>query len=182
MGSYLSSVITTSIGLVIGVPIALAINDYQRKLQATETSKQLERERLSKEILLLQYINKELELNKSLLENAIQGQKSEKNYLTYLGVKSDLWVSLLSSGDLKYLSDTMILDSLSSSYFFINRIKELEKIYYAPNFFMAVSSKGGNYYTGKRAVDTVELLRPDALGQVTQTYNLISEFLIKVTK
>jgi signal transduction protein with GAF and PtsI domain len=81
MESYLSSVITTSIGLVIGVPIALAINDYQRKLQATETSKQLEHERLSKEILLLQYINKELELNKSLLENAIQGQKSKKKLL-----------------------------------------------------------------------------------------------------
>ena len=54
------SVITTTIGLVIGVPIALAINDYQRKLQATETSKKLELERLSKEILLLQYINEEL--------------------------------------------------------------------------------------------------------------------------
>jgi hypothetical protein len=94
-------------------------------------------------------------------------------------MKSDLWLSLLSSGDLKYVIDTVILDSLSSSYFFINRIKELEKIYYDPNFFFEVSSEGENY-TGKRAVDTVEILRPDALEQVNQTCNLISEFLTKL--
>jgi hypothetical protein len=94
-------------------------------------------------------------------------------------VKSDLWVSLLSSGDLKYVSDPVILDSLSSSYFFINRIKELEKVYYDPNIYMQLS---GDNYTGKRAVDTVEILRPEALEQVTQTNNIISEFLNKVTK
>ncbi|MBE9141546.1 hypothetical protein IQ254_30890 [Nodosilinea sp. LEGE 07088] len=181
MENYLSSVITTTIGVVIGIPVALTINDYQRKLQFTETSKQLENERLSKEILLLQYIKEELGLNKSLLENAVEGQKSAKNYLTYLGMKSDFWISLLSSGDLKHISDTKVLNSVSSSYFFINRIKELEKVYYHPNFFFAVSSKDKESYTGKRAVDTVEYLRPVALEQITETYNLISEFLDRLS-
>jgi len=180
MRDYLSGVVTTTIGVIIGIPVALAINNYQRKLQSEETSRQLEIERLSRKILLLQYISEELELNKSILEDSIEKQRSIKNYTNRIGMKSDLWLSLLSSGDLKYIDETEILNSLSLSYFFINRIRDLEKVYYDTSFHMATDNK--DYYTGKRAVQTVEYLRPKAFEQVAQTHAFVSDFLARLSK
>jgi len=180
MRDYLSSVVTTTIGVVIGIPVALAINDYQRKLQSEEASRQLENERLNRKILLLQYISEELELNKFLLEDSIEKQRSIKNYTTRAGMKSDLWLSLLSSGDLKYIDGAEILSSLSLSYFFINRIRDLEKVYYDTSFYLATANKDN--YTGKRAVQAVEYLRPIAFDQVAQTHALISDFLAMLSK
>jgi len=180
MRDYLSSVVTTTIGVVIGIPVALAINDYQRKLQSEEASRQLENERLNRKILLLQYISEELELNKFLLEDSIEKQRSIKNYTTRAGMKSDLWLSLLSSGDLKYIDGAEILSSLSLSYFFINRIRDLEKVYYNTSFYLATANKDN--YTGKRAVQAVEYLRPIAFDQVAQTHALISDFLAMLSK
>lgn len=180
MRDYLSSVVTTTIGVVIGIPVALAINDYQRKLQSEEASRQLENERLNRKILLLQYISEELELNKFLLEDSIEKQRSIKNYTTRAGMKSDLWLSLLSSGDLKYIDGAEILSSLSLSYFFINRIRDLEKVYYDTSFHLATVNKDN--YTGKRAVQAVEYLRPIAFDQVVQTHALISDFLAMLSK
>ena len=180
MRDYLSSVVTTTIGVVIGIPVALAINDYQRKLQSEEASRQLENERLNRKILLLQYISEELELNKFLLEDSIEKQRSIKNYTTRAGMKSDLWLSLLSSGDLKYIDGAEILSSLSLSYFFINRIRDLEKVYYDTSFHLATVNKDN--YTGKRAVQAVEYLRPIAFDQVAQTHALISDFLAMLSK
>lgn len=180
MRDYLSGVVTTTIGVIIGIPVALAINNYQRKLQSEETSRQLEIERLSRKILLLQYISEELELNKSILENSIEKQRSIKNYTNRIGMKSDLWLSLLSSGDLKYIDETEILNSLSLSYFFINRIRDLEKVYYDTSFHMATDNE--DYHTGKRAVQTVEYLRPEAFEQVAQTHALVSDFLARLSK
>lgn len=180
MRDYLSGVVTTTIGVIIGIPVALAINNYQRKLQSEETSRQLEIERLSRKILLLQYISEELELNKSILEDSIEKQRSIKNYTNRIGMKSDLWLSLLSSGDLKYIDETEILNSLSLSYFFINRIRDLEKVYYDTSFHMATDNE--DYYTGKRAVQTVEHLRPKAFEQVAQTHAFVSDFLARLSK
>jgi len=180
MRDYLSSVVTTTIGVVIGIPVALAINDYQRKLQSEEASRQLENERLNRKILLLQYISEELELNKFSLEDSIEKQRSIKNYTTRAGMKSDLWLSLLSSGDLKYIDGAEILSSLSLSYFFINRIRDLEKVYYDTSFHLATVNKDN--YTGKRAVQAVEYLRPIAFDQVVQTHALISDFLAMLSK
>jgi len=180
MRDYLSSVVTTTIGVVIGIPVALAINDYQRKLQSEEASRQLENERLNRKILLLQYISEELELNKFSLEDSIEKQRSIKNYTTRAGMKSDLWLSLLSSGDLKYIDGAEILSSLSLSYFFINRIRDLEKVYYDTSFHLATVNKDN--YTGKRAVQAVEYLRPIAFDQVAQTHALISDFLAMLSK
>jgi len=180
MRDYLSGVVTTTIGVIIGIPVALAINNYQRKLQSEETSRQLEIERLSRKILLLQYISEELELNKSILEDSIEKQRSIKNYTNRIGMKSDLWLSLLSSGDLKYIDETEILNSLSLSYFFINRIRDLEKVYYDTSFHMATDNE--DYYTGKRAVQTVEYLRPKAFEQVAQTHAFVSDFLARLSK
>jgi hypothetical protein len=180
MGDYLSNVVTTTIGVIIGIPVALAINDYQRKIQSEEASRQIEIERYSRKILLLQYISEELELNKSLLKDSIEKQSSIKNYTTYIGLKSDLWLSLLSSGDLKYIDEAEILNSLSLSYFLINRIRDLEKVYYDTNFYMQTDNK--DYYTGKRAVQAVEYLRPIAFDQVAQTHALISDYLAELSK
>lgn len=180
MKDYLSSVVTTTIGVIIGIPVALAISDYQRKLQSEEASRQLESERFNRKILLLKYISEELELNKSLLKDSIEKQTAIKNYTTYIGMKSDFWLSLLSSGDLKYIDEAEILNSLSLSYFLINRIGDLEKVYYDTNFHMATANKDN--YTGKRAVQAVEYLRPEAFDQVVQTRTLISDFLAKLSK
>lgn|GEM_PF-3499644 len=166
--TFLGNLFATIIGIFIGIPIALEISRYQSAIQEKQEKAKREWERLARKQRILNLVEHELIYNRDLLSAMVEKQGSAPGIVTYLGLKNDLWNALSDGGELHWIDDLKLLDSITKAYYHIRRIIFLEEKYFDPEFNSAVSSEGRNTYAGERIVKGVTTIRPDGLAAIEQ--------------
>lgn len=116
MGNMLSTVLA----LIGGIPIALWINRFSQTYE--ENQKQLNNRK--REIDILQLIKEELDFSYNSL--FLNGKKGNSTSITTQPLKSSLWEALISSEDTKYIKDPKLLNQISSAYYVLKIIQNIE--------------------------------------------------------
>ncbi len=105
----------------------------------------------------------------------VEKQKSAPAIVTYLGLKNDLWEALSDGGELHWVDNLKLLDSITKAYYHIRRVIFLEEKYFDPAFNNAVLTEEGDTYAGARMVKGVIAIRPAGLVAVEQALTEIKE-------
>lgn len=169
----------TMIGAIVGILIALEINRYQQETQEKRERQVQEREKSARKTKILTLIRGELELNRQILFSTIEKQRIHPKVVPLTGMKDDLWNAFSASGELQWIDDLELLDSISTAYYYIRRIIPLEEKYFEPLFSLKLVSDTGpeGSYGGERIVRNLASIRPDALRAVEQTLEEIEKHL-----
>lgn len=101
----LSNYLATAAGVVIGIPTALALSAIQERVADEKSQEKLIALKGERQLRILRLVEKELQYNHQILESRKNFQTRERPYLNYPGVKTELWNSLSSSGDLQWIDD-----------------------------------------------------------------------------
>lgn len=173
--TFFGNLLATIIGVFIGIPIALEVNRYQSASQEKQEEATRAQERLARKQRILNLVEQELIYNRDLLSAMVEKQKSAPAIVTYLGLKNDLWEALSDGGELHWVDNLKLLDSITKAYYHIRRIIFLEEKYFDPAFYNAVSNEEGNTYAGARIVKGVIVIRPHGLVAVEQALAEIKE-------
>ena len=163
---FFSNGISTLVGVIIGIPVALYVN----RLQESAT----EKERKKKILTLL---SKELGSNQEILkqwhfsnEDLTTGNIAVEDLSIFLG--DEVWRAFSDGGELQWIKDPDILRRLAYTYFLIETMKKRSE-----RFFVLITSRGIRLpiYRIPRFTD----FNPDIiklLGQIDdEINNLISE-------
>lgn len=117
----MGNILTTIIALIAGIPTALWVD---RRIKSGEENRKYISDR-KREKNLLELIKEELEFSyKSLF---LSGKKGNKTSITIQPLKSDLWDALVSSDETKYIEEPNLLNRISSAYYVLKIIKNMEK-------------------------------------------------------
>lgn len=116
----MGNMLATVLALIAGIPIALGIDRFSK------VSKEKERFRndRKKEKEILTLLDEELTYSLSLFHN---GKKGVTISLTIEPLKLELWTTLISSEDTKYIDDPILLNTISTAYHFLRTIKRIEE-------------------------------------------------------
>lgn len=115
------NLLATVLALVAGIPIALWVDRQIKK--GEEEKKYFSERKREKEVLL--FIKEELEFSyKSLFLN---GKKGNTTNMTIQPLKSDLWDALISSEETKYVENSNLLNRISSAYYILKVVKNIEE-------------------------------------------------------
>lgn len=154
----------TTIGLALGVPIGLWINNRQQAKQDAIEKAMKEQDAQEQEKRILQLIRDELGINKSSLEYLIEEQKTQPTIRTIIGMQDVVWKVLSDSGELKWVRDLQLLSILAFAYHYIQALILLESQYVRPDFEIQARRQDGTFtIAGAKAVDWVLLTREPAL-------------------
>lgn len=155
--SALSNYLATAAGVAIGIPTALALSAIQEKAADEKSQEKLTALKREQQMRILRLVQKEMLYNLQILENRRDIQTRVNPYLNYPGVKAELWNSLSSSGDLKWIDDLELLDVISSAYYQIRCILPLEIVYLEPSFAaMARQLKGSGFPVTSLDVNAID--------------------------
>ncbi len=177
--SVLSNLLPTVLGLVVGIPIALWISRKQQHDQEAQENRNRQIEKKAKQDRILRLLKAELSQNRYVLVERMEGQADHgKDYLNVPGVKNDLWVAFSDGGELQWIDDLEILDTISNAHYYIRWIIELEKYYFNPNFRNSTQlmKKDGTYKNTIAGIDTIEKM----IELIPQTVKAIDDALAKI--
>jgi len=166
--SFLGNLLATIIGIFVGIPIALEVNEYQTKLQAKTKRLEEEHDKRERQERILNLIKGELEYNRNLLSVIVEEQKENPTVVVFDGLKNDLWLSFSDGGELQSVDDLELIDSLSWAYYYLRILIPLEEKYFDPDFLLGVEHTGtdgstSRTYKGARIVQRTTSIRPNAL-------------------
>ena len=117
---FLSNTMATIIGLVVGIPVAIFLSEYQER--------ESELERKSK---ILRLIEQELLVNQVQLSGWKKSGDMQKEALTLQAMlKTELWRAFSDGGELEWIKNPILLDSISEAYFSIKSIQTLSERYF----------------------------------------------------
>lgn len=118
--NLMGNMLATVLALIAGIPIALGINRLAQTHE--ENQKQLNARKKEKDILSL--INEELDFSYNSL--FLKGKKGNLISITTQPLKSSLWEALISSEDIKFIEDPKLLNRISSAYYSLKIIQNIE--------------------------------------------------------
>jgi len=173
LDSTMGNWFATMVGLIAGVPIGLWINQKQQELQEKERNnieKKINRER---KIKILTLLRNELDINRQYLFLLIEKQNDQPAVTIRAGMKNVLWKAFSDSGELQWINNPSLIDKISSAYYNINALIELEHQYSDPYFYMSISVGSKSTFAGAETVIKVKSLRPDALKMVNDAIGSI---------
>ena len=124
--NLIAGLLSTLVGLLIGIPIALRLNHIQEQNDLVKTANE-DKER-KKNIVTI--VRNELLFNKGLLTDRQPNEKNSDRIVTTENLKDESWNSLSDGGELKYINDPELLDIISKAYYYIRIIKYLEDKYF----------------------------------------------------
>lgn len=175
----MGNMLATVLALIAGIPIALWID---RLVKSREEHQRYVTDR-KREGELLQLIREELDFSyKSLF---LAGKKGNKTSMTIQPLKSDLWNSLISSEETKYIEEPSLLNRITSAYYVLNVIKKIEEQAYIALRTSAVSFTSPNGTKKGAAQLLIEDARTfDELfeNSVLEAIKMIDERLKKLKK
>lgn len=116
----MGNMLATVLALIAGIPIALGIN----RLAQTYEENQKKFNARKKERDILQLINEELDFSYNSL--FLKGKKGNLISITTQPLKSSLWEELISSEDIKFIEDPKLLNHISSAYYALKIIQNIE--------------------------------------------------------
>lgn len=115
-----SNWLSTAFAIIIGIPISLWID---RRLKERE-QQSLDKHRLSKEKEILLLIKEELDF--SLNSIFLVDRKGNTDELGLQPLKTDLWDAFVSGDQISYISNPSLLNRITSAYYVIKIVKEIE--------------------------------------------------------
>lgn len=133
--NIMSGLIATAAALIGGIPVALWID---RAIRHREEVKQKKEER-KREIELLELLREELSFTDSLFCE----RKNSFLTLPIQPLKSDLWAAASAAGKLNFISSHRLLNRITSAYYVINVVRNIEKQAYISSRRASVSVGGG---------------------------------------
>lgn len=116
-----SNLLSTAFAIIVGIPISLWI-DRQAKNREQET---IDRQKRSKEKETLLLIKEELDF--SLNSIFLTYKKGKYDELAIQPLKSDLWDAFVSGDQISFISNPSLLNRITSAYYVIKIVKEIEK-------------------------------------------------------
>lgn len=137
--SVASGLLSTAAALIAGIPFALWID---RAIKNREELKLKKQERI-RELELLELIKEELSFTNSFHEH----RKGVTDRLPIQPLKSDLWGAVTTAGKLNLISNHRLLNRVSSAYYVINVVKNIEEQAYRASRGATVSFSGGKTAT-----------------------------------
>lgn len=117
----MGNMLATVLALIAGIPIALWIDRLVKSRE--ENKKYLEERKREKEILQLIYE----ELNFSYNSLFLKSMKGNLSSITIQPLKSDLWETLISSRETKYIESPELLNRISSAYYVLRIVKNIQE-------------------------------------------------------
>jgi len=116
MGNFFA----TALGVIIGVPLALWIEEVMRGIDARRRQEEAKQRRR----LVLEVIMRELEHNAKTIRDAINNERRE---IALPGLKDELWRGLSTGGELERIDDPILLEKLSDAYHYVSALVVLER-------------------------------------------------------
>lgn len=150
----MGNMLATVLALIAGIPIALWID--RRAKSSEENQKRFEKKRREKEILRL--IKEELDFSYNSL--FLAGKKGNISSLTVQPLKSDLWEALVASEETKYVDDPNLLNRISSAYYILKTVKNIE---WQAHIALRTSSISFTFPDGSKK-NSAQILLEDARG------------------
>lgn len=120
--SAIGNWLATLLGVIAGVPIALAFE--RKRIAKEEVDKAKEKKDQAKKVLFL--IKEELQFNQEKLEE----RKLNPKLIHFITYKNALWKVLADSGQIQWISDPTLLNKISYAYFYIGIVTSIEKKLY----------------------------------------------------
>lgn len=116
--SFVSDTVATFLGVIVGIPIALWINNYQ----VSRTIKE-------RKIKILQLLSTELQTNLDALQ---YWDRSVFNAgMLYSHLRNESWKAFSDGGELEWIKDLELLDLFAKTYFSIRSIQYLSEKYFS---------------------------------------------------
>lgn len=137
--SVASGLLSTAVALIAGIPVALWID---RAIKHREELK-AKSEKRKRELELLKLIKEELDFTNS----SHITRKGVTDSLPIQPLKSDLWAAITTAGKLNLISNHKLLNRITSAYYVINVVKNIEEQAYRASRSAAVSFPGGKTAT-----------------------------------
>lgn len=136
--SVFSGLIGTASALIGGIPIALWVD----RIIKSKDAEAISREAAQKEKGLLRLIKEEVEECKRVLTSRI----ATNTALVTIPIKSSFWQAASLGGKLNYISNHSLLGKISSTYYLINVVQDVEKL-----CFISLNSATVGYQDGSTA-------------------------------
>lgn len=174
LAGFLSNLLATASGILLGVPIAFWISRNQQKQQDERELIAKNEERKVKQERILNLLKVELSHNLTVLLERLDGIETKmKKYINFPGAKNEIWLTLSEGGELGSLDNLELLGKISHSYYYVRWIIELEKPYFDPIFSQSAQRKiGRESYDTIMGIDTIEAMQkilPEAIENLKTT-------------
>ena len=117
----MGNILATVLALIAGIPIALWIDRLIKSRE--EYQKHLDERKREKEILQLIYEELDFSYNSLFLKS----MKGNSLSITIQPLKSDLWETLISSKETKYIESPSLLNRISSAYYVLKIVKNIQE-------------------------------------------------------
>lgn len=168
--SFVGNWAATVLGIIGGIPVALALNRLWQHNQERVEKEKADRERDLRESFVLHAIRDELQMNRDIIYQMLDDQAKRPTIVATKGMKDVNWKALSDSGELKWIDDLTILLSISEAYFHIGVLIYLERQYLDLSSYTRPVDQGAR---GNIAVQRVHVIRPDALVRVKEAIRVI---------
>jgi len=144
--SFMGNWFATMIGVMVGIPIALEINRRQRKVQERTEKVVREREQLARTAKILKLVKKELTHNREALVGRQQTEDgTSQRVVSTNRLKDELWNAFSDGGELQWITDLELLDSISAAYHHIRTVIYLEERYFEATHFPGMVVRQDKY-------------------------------------
>jgi hypothetical protein len=128
--NFLGDALATVIGAIIGIPIALWLGRRQQKEQEERELHAELKEFTERRAKILTLIKRELDYNQECIVQSKKNRGSEtEKELPIRGFKDELCRAFSDGGELEWITNLDLLDSISQAYHYIRVASELESIY-----------------------------------------------------
>jgi len=117
----MGNLLGTGVALITGIPIALWIDRFIKKRE--EQRKYAQERKREQDILTL--IKEEIDFSYNSI--FLNGKKGNTESMIIQPLKSDLWDSLVASQELRYIENPKLLNRITSAYYVLKIIKNIEE-------------------------------------------------------
>jgi len=134
----------TTAGLILGIPIALWINNYQQARQEVREQKLRRREALERQLKILALMKEELKFNLAYLRRVSTNEEGKpKQRMVHVGsLKDVLWTTFSNREDTKWLTDLDLIGQITNAYYYIRATIYLEREYFRAVHFLPHEQDG----------------------------------------
>jgi hypothetical protein len=126
------------IGAGLGFFLAWWLNKIQQKEADIAEKKQLEDERQARKKRILELIYNELEANQKLLRQVSHREGIEANldecYIVAHKLKNELWLAFSDGGELEWINNVGLVDTLAQAYFSIKTVQYSGRSYFQSRY------------------------------------------------
>ena len=175
----------TMIGVIVGIPIALAIDRWQRQIQEKKEREAQEQEVLVRKAKILALVRGELEYNRDVLRGRPQ---RIRRLDPSTRLRDETWNALSDGGELHWIGDAELLEAFSTAYHHIRTAGLLEQRVFEEIYLTVQLSPGGSPALTESPVVTQYLsqvltaIYPDVLQHIDEALGEIENSLMAIEK